>query len=160
MSSNFEAYLAILTIITAFGLNLYKFPIMNECCKSGKPYKIFPWSAHPKISKSIPLWLIIHLSVSLALLFVSGYMIIDPEWEYEQNNFIVFSILHFFFTILILVNLTNFGDATPIQAVMINLTPLIIMNLAYFSNWTYRNEIYFVTLASPVFIEGYKYLTD
>lgn len=159
MFSNFAIYLTVLTVIAGYCLNVYKFPIMENSLKTGTPYKIFPWSEKPKISKSDPLWLIAHLGVSLILLALSGYKIIDPKWENSEFNSTMFAIVHTLFTVLILVNFTNFGDATPLTATFINLTPIVIMNVAYFSNWTYRNEIYFVTLAAPVFIEGFKYLT-
>jgi hypothetical protein len=149
--------ITLVTLFAAFYLNLYKYSIMIDCWEFAKEYKIFPWSTKPQLSKSHPLWLILHLTVSFALLVLVSLRLIYPDLFDNPTNDAIFSIFHYAFTILILVNFTNFGNKTPFIASIINLTPLALMNILYFNNWEFSYHIYFAILASPIFIEGYKY---
>jgi hypothetical protein len=147
--------IAISTTCLGYYLNFYKFAIMIVSkYYRNIPYQIFPWSANPKISKSDPIWLMIHLLISLILLTLSTYNVYDHNWYNKENYYNVFTIFHYLFIFLICINITNFSDKKPLTAIIINLVPMILLQIAYTSTWQYKNEIYFFVLASPVFIES------
>lgn len=148
----------ILTIITGLYLNVYKLAIMYDCYKTGKTYRIFPWDPQSKPSKSDPIWLMIHLILACLLLIVSGHKVIYQNLESIYFNRSIFNILHFAFTFMIFINSTHFVDLPVVTALMINLIPLIVMNYVYFSECMYHDEIYFMVLAFPVLLEGYKFM--
>lgn len=148
----------LLTLGFGLWLNTYKLKIMYACHMNHEKYKIFPWSRNPKISKSDPLWLMFHLIVAFVLLTLASYNTLYPNWRNNETVFELFKTFNFLFTILICINFTNFGVMSKLAATVINLVPIIIMNLAYMQNWQYSDEIYFLILAIPVFIEGISYM--
>ncbi|QKF94752.1 hypothetical protein QKU48_gp1294 [Fadolivirus algeromassiliense] len=138
-------------------LNLYKFNIMLDCLEYFRPYKIFPWSNPGQVSSSSPLWLIAHLATALVHIFLSFVIIADRKHASTQENGYLrqwHNVSHWIFSLLILMNINHFGEADLMTAIIANGTPLAIAWIAYFSNWKYRDMIYFGAVTSPVLFEA------
>lgn len=133
-----------------------KFFIMVRCYLDEKPYGIFPWSVFPVISKSNPIWLMIHLASSLLVITLSFLIIVS------NKKFLIrmLKYSHWIFTIFILGNITNFGQEGKIIAIIANGLPLLIANIAFrfIGKWKYALFIYFLSITSPVCFEFFLFL--
>jgi hypothetical protein len=121
-----------------------------------QPYNIFPWSPVSNAAKSSPSWLICHTILAL----IGSY--INYSWYLQQENRKInkgrannkFESLalgcHVIFSLLILTNITNLGNASSKSAFAINLYGLLGLTISYMAR---SPLIYFLILNVPVYLE-------
>ena len=154
--NKYTKYFAIITVCVMFYMNMYKFLIFEQLKITKEHYHIFPWSEIPQISKSTPNWLSLHLIISMAHVLLSTFWLCNMfKSDVFGNMFEFHEILHYIFTIIILPNVMNFGDAELLKAVTFNGLPLLIMNIVYFGRYKYKKIIYYVALTSPIWLETF-----
>lgn len=141
-------------VFLAYYFNFGKFFIMLKCYVAEKDYGIFPWMFDPIVSKSNPVWLMIHLASALLVVTLACRMII---WNERMR---VFGLAHWIFTILVLFNITHFGQSDILTAIVLNGTPLLVANMAYcfMNKWSYAPLSYFLAVTSPILFEVFLYL--
>lgn len=140
--------LMIFFIGITLNMNFYKLQLIINLWSSGKEYPIFPWSENPIMSKSNLIWLYAHVLISIF------HAILSSVWLFTDilNN--IHGETHFLFSFVLLFNLTNFVNKSTNEAIIINLTPLILSNLIYYTNFTkYKKQIYFFIITIPILIE-------
>lgn len=154
--------LAIYTTVLAFYMNVYKFPIFWKISPMWNPYTIFPWQDDGQVSKSTGDWLTLHLFVALFHVTMSMVWIVTHTQWFDQWH----KGSHFMFTIIILPNMTHFGEASPLVAILSNGLPLAITTFLRLWNnhnspyYRFRKMAYFFTLCSPVLLEDFLYITS
>lgn len=131
-------------------MNLYKISFINSLSEDSK-YPIFPWQPNPQYSKSSFEWLQLHMIVGMIHVLVSGIITLNRTIDLVIIQFFT----HFLFTLIVLPNIMNFGEASLTVSIFFNLTPLILINVLYFNHMQY---LYFFVLTSPVLLETYLYV--
>jgi len=123
---------------------------MLWCEETGTPYPIFPWSENPQISKSNPLSLAFHLSTALIHVVLATAMLTSLSKKMQK----IFEISQFIFTFFILVNITHFGNFSPLTAVLANGFPLVI---SWYGFLTKQYTLCFSGIVMPIVLETLMY---
>jgi hypothetical protein len=135
------------TFIISLLLNVPKYPVMYTCYTNNIGYPIFPWSDIPTISKSNPLWLMFHLTISLLLSLVTLSRVVGLVTnDTSQKPYDILYVIH---CILIVCNINKFGNFTPFEAFLVNITGIIML---YLLRKRYE-PLYFIILCTPVYLE-------
>lgn len=144
-----------IVVLLSTALNFCKFNVIINLFWANGKYQIFPWSSWIQESSSNPLWLFFHLISALSHVFLSGCMVMDRHEPNHNKDYLawIHKISHYLFCGLILFNINHFGEVSHTMAMIINGIPLLIALISHQSKWKYRDIIYFVTIASPVFLE-------
>ena len=138
IQSIFFGFLLILT----FYFNLYKLPLMAKT-----PYKVYPWSQSPQLAKTSPHELQAHLVTALALYVCAFVRYLFPK---SKPIMVILIALQSIFTIIILPNLQNFGDAPAEVAYIINGGLLLALWLVSLHSTPTH---YLILLSIPVMFE-------
>lgn len=163
--------------------NLYKVPIFLNCYQTDSAYSELPWSANPVESKSNPIWLLVHLLLSVVLVSTvklklhtdNGKKNDSPTTTWIDNFFYA---VHIAFCLIVIVNCKNLSNFSTPVALGINLGTLSLMILfakyrdlikvTFLIKFLRENhlKIYFVVLSAPVIaqiitvIVNYKQIYD
>ena len=139
----------------AFLLNVYKIPLTLSTT-----YGIFPWvpsgtdgSSDQIISRSEPFWLYCHTIISLSLVFMSWYCVMNFKRSKLLDN--TFTLLHIIFALMIIYNKDNLGKLNVERADIINIVAITLVSIAYYYKFYLG---YLAILALPVYLEFFALL--
>jgi hypothetical protein len=140
----------LLIAVLAFILNSYKFGMM----KVDIPYYIFPWMEYitgkvGMLAKSTPEWLQVHLFFALCNEMASVRVLFATQTDRKQLRFMR-EACHWMFISLTIQNILNFGQYSPLVALLANGIPLIGLHYSYYNNLYLA---YFIFLNIPIAIE-------
>src|SRR5579872_132391 len=126
--NNTVLFILLLTVL-AFSFNLYKYDLFINTLLHSVPYGIFPWSAHPQISSSSPIWLCVHLTSALLHILITGFRSFNylQGWPDQGPIHTVFIISHYIFAFIVIINVWHFGEYSKVVALIINVSPLALM---------------------------------
>lgn len=149
------------TLVLSFVINVPKYGIMYDCFIEIKPYPIFPWSKAPQFSASNPIWLMCHLTISLALAWMTASRIVRSYEPFlhlssQKQMDTIYNYVHYIHCALIAMNAMNFANFSVFGALNINIvTTLVLMFLK-----KYSTTVYFFVLCIPVYMEVASKLTQ
>jgi hypothetical protein len=148
-TSNIRALIILTLSFLTFYFNLCKFDVIVDCLLHTKKYIIFFWDIDAVTSNSSLRWITLHLISALFHVIVTQFYILTGDL---QN---AFSVSHYIFTFTIIINIWHFLQFPTIEAIAINMIPLLVMSI---TKRTGNMLIYFLALVSPVLIEARKYI--
>lgn len=152
-------------LITAFyGLAMYitsyKLPLSLQ-----RPYHIFPWEEDAHISASNPVLLSSHIFLSLVLLTMAWLRVVGDTFlphyynrlrkPIRDNVNYIWMVIHMTFCLAVLLNCWNLGGIPWWQAIIANVSALIL--LTYFRRFPI---VYFLILSIPVLLESYLLISQ
>ena len=166
-------------------METYKFKIFYNLADTDQSYMVFPWATVKHLSKSTPEWLTLHLATAMIHVFMTVVWILkDPIqrglmwnrhlwgqlyvfltepllWLSRHAN-TVHLLTHTVFSMVIVPNLSHFGDKDQLTAVLVNSTPLVLCNLLYLIQRPVRywKVGYFLQLTSPIWFETGLYVAS
>lgn len=123
-------------------------------------YKIFPYS-EPKdqqTSKSFPLWLLVHVFDAYFHVILTGLVYFTQRSGDDQT---LFTLSHYFFVVLIAINIWHAGNEPWQKAVVFNGVPTLTAVLTFDPQnkvW-WKSLIYLVAVSSAILFETGMYLT-
>jgi hypothetical protein len=154
----FSHYMKVLLVCCL--ANLYKIFYFLFDAIYDTPYKIMPWS-DPKnqiVSKSNPLWLLVHLLLAVAHTIVT-YKRIKLIQQRRKNKFLdsLFNALHYVFIAFVFINSFNFVGLPVPVALLVNFGTSALLQL-FKSHYEKSNDEklmywYYVVLTSPVLFQ-------
>src|SRR5579872_2824742 len=150
---------AIVTMMSTFAFNAYKFKVMQECYVNHTVYKFPVWSPNAQPSKSSPEWLVGHLVVSMVNVFLVGILILlwrnRPHKLYDVLDWLQ-RVVHILFCTIITLNVTHLGTASVTTALLTNSGFLFGAIFSWASmkitNFN-RLPIYLLIISFPVYLE-------
>jgi len=143
--------IAITGICLTFYMNFSKFNYIFNL-KEGNPYIIFPWQNQStgQTAKSSHEWISNHLFISLMHTIITGI------WLIFEDIRIIHIFLHILFCLIILPNVSHFGNKSVVAAVLINLSAVCILTILLAFDLQLP---YFLVLLTPVEFGVYIYST-
>lgn len=140
-------FIYVACLFLALYFNAYKFELMRIV-----PYHIFPWSSFPQTAKSSPDSLQFHAYTALILLLAVTIRIYYP---YASNSMGFWTVMHYIFMTVILLNIVNLGNFSSLMAAAINGSMLLTLEI--FLSYDLP-QLYYWTLYSPVAFEVISYV--
>ena len=146
---NYRLAIATFIVVCGIWLNFYKFQVMYENFVDKTSYKLYPWQEDPILSKSKPIWLILHLTSSLFQIIVTTMVIFTDKEELK----VIHRKGHYVFALILIYNLNVFANLNTIPSIVSNGIPLILSFVALYSKKHQSNFIYLLCLSPPIFLE-------
>ena len=160
------------TVCWMMYMELYKLELFANLYSLDKPYLVFPWAKVQHLSKSSPSWLFLHLTVSMFHVILTGIWVLASQFRSVSHgakspfaktgksliNYLdtIHLFSHLMFHLVIIPNLSHFGDINPVGSTIINSIPLLFMNYLMLSNVSTNNRWrwwYFFHLTTPIWME-------
>ena len=142
-----QTFIFTVMLFVTFGMTFYKIPLAELT-----PYEIFPWSPDPQHAKTSPVELRLHIITALILYLLSylRYLYHKSEWLHD-----IFVVINVIFSVIVLKNVSHFGDFNPFVATIINGGLWVVMQLlGYF----YGPIAFLTVLSMPILFEASSFL--
>jgi hypothetical protein len=158
---NWKEAWTIFFVFIAFYFNAIKYSVMIRTLQTGELYPIFPWYPEPVMSRSSPLWMMVHNTSSLILVLCAASRVTqripDPFSIFHfdpKTKESAYDTLHYFEMVVIAVNCWRLVFAAWWVAMILNIGLIIWMTEVRKT----KHFTYFVLYTIPVYLEFLAWL--